>query len=145
MKNIFFLFGLFLICNVLLSQNGTYRCNIQRFTDENDPSRNKEHNNSMIITIEVNEITGGSILVTWLDDNTIYKWIVIRKFETYVNEQGSVFNGYYARFSFENVEANKQSIVSIIQDPKTNSLHLAISDPDTKTTNWYHYLTKINY
>lgn len=136
---------MFLLGNVLLAQNGTYRCNSQRFTDANDPSVDKIHNNAMIVTIEINEYTGGSVLVTWVDDNTILKWVIIRKIETTINEQGTKFSNYDARFAFENVQASKQSIVSLIQDSQNNSLHVAVYNPDTKTTNWYHNLTKITY
>jgi hypothetical protein len=143
MKNIFLLLGFLLLCNVLLAQNGTYRCNLQRFTDDNDPSKNKEHNNSVIVTIEINEITGGSIIVNYLNDNTIYKWIILNKIDVNINDQGSKYTSYEARFSYENVQANKRTLAVIIQDP--NSLHLVFYNPEVNTGNWYHNLTKINY
>ena len=128
-----------------MAQNGTYRCNSTRFEDEKDPTRNKSRNNSFIITIEINDITGGSVLVTWLDDNTIYKWVVRSKLETTVNEQGVIFTSYDARFSFENVQGDFQSIVILVQDPKNNSLHFAVFVPVAKTTTWYYNLTKVDY
>jgi hypothetical protein len=88
-----------LVTNNILAQNGTYRCNIQRFTDNNNPTRNKEHNNSAIITIEINKITGGSVIVNYLEDNTIYKWIILQKIDVEINDQGTKFTSYEARFS----------------------------------------------
>lgn len=135
--------GLFVVCNVIPAQNGTYRCNIQRFTNDNDPSKNKEHSNSVIVTIEINEVTGGSIIVNYLNDNTIYKWIILHKIDVTINEQGSKYVSYEARFSFENVQASKRTLAVIIQDP--NSIHLVLYNPESNTGNWYHNLTKINY
>ena len=132
MKNISISLGLILICNVLIAQNGIYRCNMQRFTDDNDPSRNKEYNYSVLVTIEINDITGVSIIVNYLNDNTIYKWIILNKIDVDINK-GSKFTTYEARFSYENVQAKKRTLAVIIQD--ADSLHLVLHNTEALTAN----------
>ena len=143
MKYIFLLMSLFLFCNVILAQNGVYKCNTQKFSDANDPSKNAEHNNSMTITIEINDFTGGSVIITH-SDNFVIKYIILGKIQVTVNENGVKFTNYDARFNYENVQAQKQSIVSLVQDPRTNSFHLGVYNSGVETVTWYNDLTKIN-
>lgn len=143
MKTYLFCICVSLLSNTLYSQNGVYKCNIQKFSDANDPSKNATHDNSMIIIIEINDITGGSVIVTYSDD-FIIKYIILSLRNVTINEKGVKFTNYYARFSFENVQAQQQFIVSIVQDPRTNSLHLGAYNPGGETTTWYNDLTKIN-
>lgn len=146
MKKLIVVFFLTLISAVLLAQNGTYRCNSQRFEDENDPTKNRDHIESMIITIDINDITGGYILVSWPSENATYKWDIIKKLDTSVNtEIKTVFTYYEARFNLANVQANYRVVAIIIQDMKDNSLNIAFHNPAGVTTNWYNNLIKITY
>jgi len=146
MKRLLLILNLLLLSTLVYSQNGTYRCNAQRFEDDNNPSNNKSHSNAMIITIDINDYTGGFVLVSWPSENATYKWDILHKLDTTVDsEKKAAYTQYDARFSLANVQATKKSIVVIIQDMNDNSLHIAVNNPDIGTTNWYHNLTKIIY
>lgn len=146
MKKLFIIISL-IFCSILIySQNGTYRCNLQRFTDDNNPSNNKEHNNSMIVTIDINDVTGGYVIVSWPSENTTLKWDIIKKLDTKVDaEKKSVYTYYEARWNVGNVSGGPRIIASFIQDMQSDSFHIAFNALSSGTTNWYHYLTKITY
>ena len=146
MKKLIIIFFLFLFSAVILCQNGTYRCNVQRFTIDNDPSRDNEHNNSMIVTIDINDITGGYLLVSWPSENFTYKWGILGKIDTTVeSETKTVYTQYDARFNLANVQGTKKVVVVLIQDLGKEHFHIAVTNPDLGTTNWYHNLTKVKY
>ena len=138
---------IFLVLTIsTLCQNGTYRCNIQRFEDENDSLNNKEHHNSMIIIIDINDYTGGSITVSWPNEDFTFKWDILKKLNTSVDSENKTVITYYeARFNIANGRSSKRSVAYIIQDLNDNSLHIAVNNPDAGTTNWYHNLTKFVY
>jgi hypothetical protein len=144
MKKLFLIVNLILCSALVYPQNGNYRCNSQRFTDDNNPSNNKEHNNSMIVTIDINDITGGYVIVSWPSEDFTYKWDIIKKLDTSVNtENKTVFTSYEARFNVANVQGTTRVVVVLIQDMKDESFHIAVNNPDAGTTNWYHNLIKI--
>ena len=144
MKKIFAFFNLVLLSTFLYSQNGTYRCNIQRFTDDNNPSNNKEHNNSMIVTIDINDVTGGYVIISWPSENSTLKWDIIKKLNTSVDtEKKTVYTYYEARWNVGNVSGDKRVIASFIQDMNNNTFHIAFNNVSVGTTNWYHNLTRI--
>lgn len=146
MKKSFFILYLILLSVLAYSQNGTYRCNAQRFEDSNNPSNNKSHSNEMIITVDINDYTGGFVLVSWPSENTSYKWDILRKIDTTVkSEAKGVYTQYEARFSVANVQSTVRSVVVLIQDMKDDSFHIAVDNPESGTTNWYHNLKKVTY
>lgn len=146
MKKAYVILSLVLFSPILLSQNGTYRCNTQRFENENDPSKNKEHNNSMIVTIDINDITGGYVIISWPSENTTLKWDIIKKLDTTVNtEKKTVYTYYEARWNVGNVSGGPKIIAYFIQDMNDNTFHIAFDNPSVGVTNWYHNLTKITY
>jgi len=115
MKKSFFILYLILLSVLTYSQNGTYRCNAQRFEDSNNPSNNKSHSNEMIITVDINDYTGGFVLVSWPSENTSYKWDILRKINTTVkSEAKGVYTQYEARFNVANVQGTKKVIVVLI-------------------------------
>lgn len=137
-------FSLALISSVLLCQNGTYRCNSTRFEDKNDPTKNASRNNPCIVTIDINDITGGYVLISWPD--ITLKWDIIKKLDTSIDtENKTAFTYYEARFNLANIQANSRSVVIIVQDMKDNSLNIAIHNPSVDNTTWYYKLNKITY
>lgn len=143
MKKLILVFSLALFSTVLLCQNGTYRCNAQRFTDDNNSSNNKEHNNSMIVTIDINDVTGGYVIISWPSENGTLRWDIIKKLETTVDtEKKTVYTYYEARWNVGNVSGGPRVIAYFIQDMNNNTFHIAFNNVASGTTNWYHNLTK---
>ena len=98
----------------------------------------------MIITIDINEITGGSVVISLPSESFTFRWDIIKKLDTKVDtENKTVYTSYEARFNVANGQASSRSVATFIQDMNTNSLHIAVNNPSTRTTNWYHNLIKI--
>ncbi len=97
-----------------------------------------------IVTIDINDITGGYVLISWPD--IALKWDIIKKIDTSIDtENKTAFTYYEARFNLANVQANSGSIVTIVQDMKDSSLNIAIHNPSVENTTWYYKLNKITY
>jgi hypothetical protein len=144
MKKLIMVIQLALLSIVLLGQNGTYKCNSQRFTDQKNPSRNAEHYNAMIITIDINDYTGGFVLVNSPSEDVSYKWDILEKLESRTNSKtNSVYTFYDARFSAANVRATSKAVVILIKEIGTGALHLGVDNPEAGTTLLYQNLAKI--
>jgi hypothetical protein len=146
MKKLILILQLALFSTVLLAQNGTYRCNSQRFQDKNNSSNNKDHTNAMIITVDVNDYTGGFVLISCPSLDVSYKYDILKKLGTKVNsETKSVYTFYEARFNVANVQAPITFVVGFIQDPNKNSFHITVDNTDGGIVTLYQNLTKITY
>jgi hypothetical protein len=146
MKKLILILPFIFLSTILLSQNGIYRCNSQRFQDKNNPSKNADHNNAMIITVNVNDYTGGFILVSCPSEDISYKYDILQKLDTKINnERNSIYNIYDGRFNVENVQAPTKMIVFLIQDKGKNSFDVAVNNPDSGTITLYQNLNKITY
>jgi hypothetical protein len=146
MKKLILVLQLALFSTILLSQNGTYRCNSQRFQDKNNPSNNTDHNNAMIITIDVIDYTGGFVLISCPSEEISYKYDILQKLGAKVNsENESVYTFYEARFNIANVQAPATFVVVFIQETGESSLDIAVENTDKGITTLYQNLTKITY
>lgn len=144
MKKLILVFQLALLSTILLSQNGTYRCNSQRFQDKNNPSRNNDHETAMIITVDVNDYTGGFVLISCPSEDISYKYDILKKLGTKVNsEHRSIFTFYEARFNLANVQAPVTFVVVFIQETGESSFDIAVENTDKEITTLYQNLTKI--
>ena len=145
MKKILLYLMVLLISNSIAAQNGTFKCNTQSFDDVNNPSRNAEHHNSMLVTVQIDDITGGFVLISWQGEAQ-YKWDIIKKLDTRVKaEDKTVYTYYDSRFNVANVQTTVAWIVVLVQDMKNNTFHIAATNEAAGTTNWFHDLTKVAY
>jgi hypothetical protein len=144
MKKLIIAIQLALLSTMILGQNGTYKCNSQRFRDQNDPSKNADHNNAMIITIDIHDFSGSFVLVTWPDQDISYRWDILGKLETRTNnETNFVYTFYDARFNVANAQATSQTLVVLAKGISSNIFDIIIENPEAGTTLLYHNLTKI--
>ena len=135
-----------IILNALLlctyAQNGTYTCNYQRFTDDNNPEKNKEHRNSMIITINISQFGNGSVLISWPSEDGIYQWDILKKIDSQLIDR-VYYSNYEARMNLEGIQSSISWNLVFIEDLDNNVFNIAITPAEGATTNWYHYLKKI--
>lgn len=126
------------------SQNGTYRCNSQRFTDDSNPTRNKQHSNEMIITINIGALETGTVVISWPAQDAIYQWDIKSKIGSELNrENQTYFTSYDARWNLDGVQTSGKINLVLIEDLSNKSMHIAISGEGKSTTNWYHNLIKM--
>lgn len=146
MKRLVQCFIIILITNSAIAQNGIYKSDYQRFEDENNPSRNAVHNNTMLVTIQINEITGGFVLVSSQEGGDALKWDILKKIDTRVKAEDKVVFTYYdSRWNLSNIQTESVWVIVVVQDMKNNSLHIAATNLKAGTTNWFQNLTKITY
>ena len=98
----------------------------------------------MVVTIEINDTTGGYIIISWPIENTTLKWDIIKKLDTTVDtRKKAVYTYYDARWNLANVSGGRRIIAYFIQDMNNYSFHIGFSAVDIGTTNWYLNLTRM--
>ena len=144
---ILLLFGLINIQELFCqdSFNGKYVSLTQRFEDSNNPSKNKEHKQKVILEIDISEVTNKGILkITYPSDNIPMSYDLVSKFDTkFDEEKQTLFVSYKAYVNYEHERLDVIFYIYFIKDYKAKTLHLAITPENGKTSNWFHDLTKL--
>lgn len=124
--------------------NGTYKCTAQSYNDESNPSKDAIHNYLTYITIYLDDVLGGTILINYTDDNFIYQYNVIRKADfQFFREDNTLYIQYDAKFTLFNITALGFVDLILINDLKNNQLGLSITNKGSKTMNSYYNLVKL--
>lgn len=144
MKKQLLIFILLIISKLVISQNGTYTCDLQKFTNLNDSTKNKTYYKTYIITIDINETLGGYVLIHETGTDLNLKWNVLSKEDFYFDSnENTMYIKYDARFVLLNVQGNRKLNVIIGEYLIDKTFFVQIYDPELKTTNGYYNFIKI--
>lgn len=144
MKHILFSLSILMICQFAIAQNGTYVCNFQRFDNLDDPSKNAEHFNEVVITISINSYGKGIILLDWPnEDNMTYRYDVYNKIDSYYDrESKAMVTAYISKFAPRNIPTDNEFTIVFYEKIEGGTLDIATT-LDGSGINWYHKLKQI--
>lgn len=135
----------FSLLNILSSmsfaQNGTYLCNSQGFSMD---SENKFYSDKMIITIDINDVLGGSISINNVSHDLNFRYDILAKDLSDVDKkERTITKTYKAVMNMNNVQVGGMELIGIIENMDNDNINFWVYHEKSKSYNQYMNLKKI--
>ena len=125
------------------SQGKTYNCTSQGYSTA-DNSEIKSYSYKEIITVDINDVLGGSISINNISANFNFRYDVGPKFETLVNKNNrTITTTYKGKMSQLNISIGDEVLVGIVESMDNNDLKVWVYTKKYDAFNQYFHLTKI--
>lgn len=132
-----------LFINNLYSQNGIYKCEFQAYINK-EKFEHKTYSYNEIITVEVNDILGGEIVINNLTEDFIYKYEIIPNTKRVDTDKAdrSITTSYKCKVKVNYALMDEELLIAVVEYMDNSKLDIWVYDYKHKSFNQYIDLIK---